>query len=200
MKSAQSTFDFVIVTTAATAVIAAWAWLAYLPFGGFSPKLVKLEPNQEPTTLAQLGTYGDMFGALTCVFTGLGFVGAGYAVVLQLRALRHQQEDMKRATRERDAAEEIRMHEKVIEDAWTHRSVMLNATNFLAQTYAAKLAALPAELINHADRKGLEETRKRRADLENKLNDLIELLTTMLIQAQQERTQALNSHSSTTKE
>jgi hypothetical protein len=194
MKHAQSIFDFIIVTAAVAVVIAAWTWLALLPFGGIPPALIKLEAAQQPTTLAKLGTYGDMFGALTCLFTGLGFVGAGYAVVLQLRALRHQQDEMERAAKEREKVDEIRKLEKVLFDSSERRMAMLNTTNFLAQTYAAKLAALPIEPISHADRKGLEETRKQRADIEEKLANYIEVLSTLLMQISKEQTRSLHPY------
>jgi hypothetical protein len=147
MKLAQRIFDSVIVTAAVVIVIAAWAWLALLPFGGIPPALIKLAPRQEPTTLAQLGTYGDMFGALTCLFTGLGFVGAGYAVVLQLRQLRHQQEDMERDKNDRLVAEKAKEIEEKKRAASEHTTAMLNAACFLAQTYATKLASFPPENI-----------------------------------------------------
>jgi hypothetical protein len=91
MKLLRLIFGALFLLAFTGAVVAARACLAYLPFGGIPPELVKLAPGQQPNNLAQLGLYGDMFAASTCLFTGLGFVGAGYAVVLQLRALRHQQ-------------------------------------------------------------------------------------------------------------
>lgn len=192
MKLAQRIFDLVIVTAAAIAVIGAWAWLAYVPFRGNA--MLGIPPDQQPMTLAQLGTYGDMFGALTCLFTGLGFVGAGYAVVLQLRQLRHQQDEMERERLERGRAEELRRAEKALADALDRRMAMLNATNFLAQTYAAKLAALPVEPISHADRKKLEEIRSQRADAEIQLNKCMELLAKMLEQISEEHSRELKNY------
>jgi hypothetical protein len=151
MKLGQRIFDFVIVTAAASAVVAAWVWLAYIPFGDIPPKLINLAPGQQPTTLSQLGTYGDMFGALTCLFTGLGFVGAGYAVILQLRALRHQQDEMERATREHAASERARQKELKAAAAWQRRVALMQATSFLVQAQTARLDFLKMVDMNQIE-------------------------------------------------
>jgi hypothetical protein len=49
--------------------------------------------------LQQFGTYGDMFGLLNCLFSGLALIGVAYAIVLQRRDLLNQQLDMKRNAR-----------------------------------------------------------------------------------------------------
>jgi hypothetical protein len=49
-----------------------------------------------------------MFVGLTCLFNGLAFIGAGYAVVLQLRALKHQQEEIVKNDRRHEAADKER--------------------------------------------------------------------------------------------
>jgi hypothetical protein len=162
MKLSQHASDVLRVILAAAVVIFLWFFLASWPVRGISIKSLRAEAISQPLTLAQLGTYGDMFGALTCLFTGLGFVGAGYAVVLQLRQLRHQQEEMERNECNRIEAEKAREVEAKKTAASEHTTAMLNAACFLAQTYATKLASFPPEMLSHTDRVGLEERRTQR--------------------------------------
>ena len=85
------------------------------------------------SVLSQLGTYGDLFGMLNCLFTGGALIGAGYAIVLQWRQLRHQQEEIDRNRIERATAA-----------VWQRRTALIEATSFLAQSQASQLASLQA--------------------------------------------------------
>jgi len=67
-----------------------WTALFSLPLIAlFWPTFFTLKSPAElerfKSTLGQLGTYGDMFGALNCLFSGAAMIGVAYAVILQRR-------------------------------------------------------------------------------------------------------------------
>ena len=114
----------------------------------------------------------------------MAFIGAGYAVVLQRRQLEHKQTEIEKAQAERNKAV-----------AWEHRTAMLNATSFLAQTTALKLAALPdaprtTEMRGGASQK--ENDAKERARVEFELNKYMQMLANFLEQAETEYGKSLN--------
>jgi hypothetical protein len=93
-----------------------WGLFAFLPLIALRSAYFTLK-NQDDvervkSTLGQLGTYGDMFGALNCLFSGTALIGVVYAVILQRRELHHQQEEIERSKRDREAAEKARAEEK----------------------------------------------------------------------------------------
>jgi hypothetical protein len=77
-----------------------------------------------------------MFGGLTCLFNGLAFFGAGYAVVLQLRALKLQQEEIVKNDRRHEAADKERELESKQSSFWQRRLTLLQTTSFLVQAQA----------------------------------------------------------------
>jgi hypothetical protein len=77
-----------------------------------------------------------MFGGLTCLFNGLAFFGAGYAVVLQLRALKLQQEEIVKNDRRHEAADKERELESKQSSFWQRRLALLQTTSFLVQAQA----------------------------------------------------------------
>ena len=164
-------------------------WIALLLF----PAKTVDDAARIKSILGQLGTYGDMFGALTSLFTGAAFIGAGYAVVLQLRQLRHQQEDMERNERHREAAYKAREKELRDAAAWEHRAAGLNAASSLTLAFAIKLASIPAEIISHADKERLEARRKQRAETEQRLEEFTIVLANLLEQFSKEQTQDLRA-------
>ncbi len=68
-------------------------------------------------------------------------VGVAYAIILQRRELHHQQEEMERNERNREAADKARKDELKGMEAAQHLTATLNAICFLAQIHATKLSA-----------------------------------------------------------
>jgi hypothetical protein len=181
--AADKKHDGKIVMTAIIGVLCLWGLLASLPLIALrSSWFVVKDVDHVKSVLSQLGTYGDMFGALTCLFTGLAFIGAGYAVVLQLRALRHQQEEIEQNRLDQEAATKAREKELRESALWERRTAALNATRFLAQIYLAKIAAIP---------QGDIQQRAERADAEAKLEEMTTLIANLLEQFSKEQVELL---------
>ena len=91
------------VWTVVGLVVAGWLLVALLPLLSFSTPLFDVntpeQVEQVKSVLQQFGTYGDMFGFLNCLFSGLALIGVAYAVILQSRDLHNQQEEMGRNAR-----------------------------------------------------------------------------------------------------
>jgi hypothetical protein len=138
------------------------------------------------SVLGQLGTFGDMFGALTCLFSGAAFLGAGYAVVLQLRALRHQQDEMDKADRRHAAAD--RERERDLKDAaqWQRRMALLQTTSYLIHAQASRMNSLQAielDTLSQDGRKAaLSEVVALSSDLVNNINILSRFVSAMAVE------------------
>ncbi|MDG3006426.1 hypothetical protein [Paludisphaera mucosa] len=80
-----------------------WVVLAFMPKIALNCFWFQLDKEEEvkrvESVLSQLGTFGDMFGALNCLFSGAAFVGVVYAVLLQRRELHDSQQATQRAER-----------------------------------------------------------------------------------------------------
>lgn len=76
-------------------VIAAWGWSGYLIYTGFD------EPGDR-------GTFGDMFGAVNALFSGLAFSVLIYTMILQRIELKLQREEL-RSTRAELAGQKEQM-------------------------------------------------------------------------------------------
>jgi hypothetical protein len=118
-----------------------FAWVVFLSLPwvalrAFPPRTEK-EVRRIESVLGQLGTYGDLFGMLNCLFTGGAMIGAAYAVILQRRQLDHQREEMARAQEERERTAE-----------WERQAAMFNAISSLAQMHAARLKAFSPDSYN----------------------------------------------------
>src|SRR4051812_27019606 len=85
------------------AVFACWFLVCLLPLLAIRTSLFKTETKEEvarvQSVLQQLGTFGDLFGLLNCLFSGLALIGVAYAIVLQRRDLLNQQADTHRNAR-----------------------------------------------------------------------------------------------------
>ncbi len=90
------------------------------------------DPEHVKSVLGQLGTYGDMFGMVNCLFSGAAMIGVIYAVILQRREMHNQQQD-------REAAEKLRERESKGAAAWKRRTALIQATSFLVQAQTARL-------------------------------------------------------------
>lgn len=129
--------DAQILAATTAAMVVPWLIVLALPWIVLHTPWFVVESPEElervRSTLGQLGTLGDMFGMLICLFAGGAFVGAFYAVILQRRQLRHQEQEIERNRVERATA-----------SVWQRRTALIETTSFLAQARAAQLAALQA--------------------------------------------------------
>jgi hypothetical protein len=83
--------------------------------------------------LSPLGTYGDLFGSINSLFSGLGLIGIAYAVILQQRELH---------TIERDRRQNL---------ASRRLQAKLNALDSLTHAYAALYSTDPNRYIKEHD-------------------------------------------------
>ena len=87
----------------------------------------------------QFGTFGDMFGCLNVLFSGLELVGVAYAVILQDRQLRHQQAEIEKSDQDRKEAQTEQQ-----------KTLFLTALTLLAQTYTQRYMNDKSILRSHA--------------------------------------------------
>lgn len=77
MNESDKTFGYTIPALVILSVIAVWALTGYLLFE---------IPNR--------GTFGDMFGAVNALFSGLAFAGVIFAILLQRKELQLQRREL----------------------------------------------------------------------------------------------------------
>lgn len=95
-----------LIRVALPFVIVTWGLCSFLPQMIVSPHWPFKGWPLTAKTIAEgdglqtkLGTYGDMFGALNCLFSGLALAGVAYAVHLQRKELDNQEKEIERADR-----------------------------------------------------------------------------------------------------
>jgi hypothetical protein len=194
MADIKGTREFRVIVLIAVGAFLVWILCALLPLIALTSSWFRVkEVDHAKSVLSQLGTYGDMFGMVNCLFSGAAMIGVVYAVLLQRRQLHHQQEEIDQSRRDREAGEKAREQELKDSAAWQRRTAMLNATNFLAQTYAAKLVSIPAEIISPADHERLKDRQQQRVETEQRLEEFIVVLANLLEQFSKEHTNALRA-------
>lgn len=70
-------------------------------------------PRVPPDVIAARGQFGDMFGFITALFTGLGFAGIAVTLLAQWRTLTYQSRDFKRREQEAISREQSREQERL---------------------------------------------------------------------------------------
>lgn len=125
------------------------------------------------------GQFGDMFGAVSTLFSGLAFAGVIYAILLQREDLALQREEL-RLTREElhRSAEAQEKSEKALsaQAAASKQSAQLAAINYLLDYYTSEAKTLvPAMNIEHRRRMAFLEA--RRGQLLALLNEVFESVT-----------------------
>ena len=108
MQHGKSRLDHWLVSTLVlvaliAAVVALWVWLPD-----------KLAPHL--TSPQERGVFGDSYGAVTSLFTGLGFAGLVFTILLQQREIKLQRDDFSaqlqemQSTRD-EVSKQSRIHE-----------------------------------------------------------------------------------------
>ena len=123
------------------------------------------------------GQFGDLFGAVTALFTGLAFAGVIYTIILQREELRLQRQELSltRAELERSADAQTEQVSQLQEAA------NLNASRALLNVYSTDLQ--PLRDIKRDPLRQLADTRaslsrvedmhpSRRSDLERQVSEL----------------------------
>ena len=95
-----------------------WFGLMALPWIALHSDAFKLKSEDEvsrvQSVLQQLGTYGDLFGSLNCLFSGAAFFGIVYAVILQRRELHHQHEAADEARRTTELQNRLSLYQYLV--------------------------------------------------------------------------------------
>lgn len=104
-------------------------------------------------TSTERGTFGDMFGALNAMFSGLAFLGVVAAIYLQQVELRAQQHEMRQA-REAQQASANALHEQL---RASESATRIQGLNLLIETTRSRLANVqdPASVPEFEQRKRL---------------------------------------------
>ncbi len=136
---------------------------------------IYLLPPDWPTR----GQFGDLFGAVNALFSGLAFAGLIYAILLQREDLALQRteleltrEELKRSASAQEQSEiALRAQAEAAE-----RSASLAAINFLLDHYKHELTSMRGIVIPEKDprRLRLQELRQREAVLLRKLDELFQ--------------------------
>src|SRR5205823_4296004 len=92
-----------------------WAALIALPWLagwlGWFPAASSSGTTKLQAVLGQLGTYGDLFGMLNCLFSGAALWGVIYAVILQRRELHHTHEAEENARRSTEIQNRLALYQ-----------------------------------------------------------------------------------------
>jgi hypothetical protein len=129
--------------------------------------------------LPDRGTFGDMFGAVNALFSGLAFVGVIYAILLQGRdldaqqkALLESQQEMQRSVQAQErAADAMRLQAEA-----TGQAYRLQALMAALQAAESRLGATAmTEKGNSQERIRLI---RQRDQLEKRVNELIDTVST----------------------
>jgi hypothetical protein len=92
------------------------------------------------------GEFGDMFGGVNALFSGLAFVGVIYAILLQRRELQLQREELALTRTElaRTAKAQEQSQISLSQQVQVMRTTSkLNALSALVENYATKIKATP---------------------------------------------------------
>jgi len=142
VRDIKGEHDRWIVAGLATFLLVISGLFAFLPLIALRSAYISLKTPADVervrSTLGQIGAYGDMFGALNCLFSGSALIGVVYAVILQRRELHHQQEQIEQSRCDRDTAEKARDAELKEAAAWQRRTALIQATSFLVQAQASR--------------------------------------------------------------
>jgi hypothetical protein len=114
-------------------VVLSWISLLLLPFIVFHSLWLQHWLARLALVLSPLGTFGDLFGSINSLFSGLGLIAIAYAVILQQREL-HEIENDRR-----------------LNLASQRLQARLNALDSLTHAYAVLYSTDPVRFIKEHD-------------------------------------------------
>lgn len=118
-------------------------------------------PKDDPYFAAR-GQFGDMFGALNSLFSGLAFAGIIYALLIQRKDFELQRKDYKRTNEELQRATEAQNKQAVI----MYKTAQLTALTALAEAYRNEIETLTNQRLDN------REAREKFADITSKIKML----------------------------
>lgn len=162
--SGRSQIDNPIVSTLTlllliAIVVAIWLWLP----DRLAPELTEIKDR---------GVFGDSYGAVTSLFTGLGFAGLVFTVLLQQREIKLQREDFFAQIQEMQLARDEVARQSRLQELQLQQSIV-----------QLKIAALQAEIeyVKLDSLQWIESARAQYAgpklkNIQERMNTLIGLL------------------------
>ncbi|MBI9084695.1 MAG: hypothetical protein JEZ11_13955 [Desulfobacterales bacterium] len=124
------------------------------------------------------GTFGDMFGTINALFSGLAFAGVIYTILLQTQELKYQREDnaMTREQLKRSAQaqeESMNIYAQQADAAyWAAKLSGLNSLFIASETRIDELRRQGA--MSGGQKNELENLIKKRNEYYNRLAELVE--------------------------
>lgn len=115
------------------------------------------------------GSFGDMFGGVNALFTGIALIGVVYAIHLQRQDLVLQRKELELTRHElsRTAEAQEEASQMLAKQVWAmHESSRLNALGALVQAHASSLSGSPGSAL--------------RGEVTRKMNRYVERLETEL--------------------
>jgi len=112
------------------------------------------------------GTFGDLFGAVSALFSGLAFAGFIYANHLQKRDLDHQRAELKKTTKSQQHSEKALM----LQVEQMKIAAKLNALNTIIVFYNQQILDL------HANEEIVAKFKKKRFEAIREIDELIDIV------------------------
>ncbi len=155
--------DMKIVSVVGTGVMVLWAGSGVLLY-----------------CLPDRGTFGDMFGAVNSLFSGLAFVGVVFAILLQREELQLQREellDTKKTLKETSESQELSAKSLFLQAQSTRSSNQLQALSIALEIVQKQIK----EDRNATSGEGKSQARLRldrqKQEIENRMSSLIDQVT-----------------------
>lgn len=125
------------------------------------------------------GTFGDMFGAVNSLFSGLAFLGVIYAILLQRTELALQREELSLTRKElKKSADAQEKSEKALaqQALAMEKTALINSLTASLESLEKRIRALPTS----GDSRMVENNRKQIAVLKSKINAITTKLDTLM--------------------
>jgi len=130
--------------------------------------------------LPDRGTFGDMFGAVNSLFSGLAFVGVVFAILLQREELQLQREeliDTKKTLKETSESQELSAKSLFLQAQSTRSSYQLQALSIALEIVQKQIK----EDRNAASGAGKSQIslrlERQKKEIENQMSSLIDQVT-----------------------
>jgi hypothetical protein len=121
------------------------------------------------------GFFGDMFGGINALFSGLAFLGVIYAVVLQRDELRLQREELKLSREELKKSVEVQQKsEEALRNQIKsmEKTAKLNGLSSILQYHSSSIVAATTG-IRGVDTTGRDQHRRAAEEIKQKIEDTI---------------------------
>lgn len=123
------------------------------------------------TTWTDRGTFGDLFGAVNALFSGLAFAVLIYTIVLHRDEMKENRKEilLNKKNLERNAELQLKAHEVLIQQVeQTHLSAKMSAMKTLVDYYNNKISD------PKSSEDVIEQARNKRRKIINQIDELID--------------------------